>query len=219
MANYPFHNLLTIFGDLWDGDDQVDEWAINLRLCGPFATAAKPADNPELADAITGWWNGTAMKSITASGTRILGFKHNAIGTDGTFETPEAPNTHTFPTPLDGNAANTRHMPPQVSLVASLTTPKVGKSYRGRIYLPCPAGTISNRFYVNSSTPGTIATTTAQFLSALNAITEASNGTRVCIVSSKGFYTPVTGVRVGSVYDTQRRRSNALFEQYTSAAV
>lgn len=213
---YPNHNLLTIFGDLFDGDDSVEEWSINLRLCGSLTTAADPEENDALAAVISSWFTGSPMDTITHSGIRLVGFKHNAIGSNGRFETPEEPNTYTYTTPVAGYAGNTPNLPPQVALVVSLMTPKVGKSYRGRVYLPCGGGLVQNRFFVASSTPGTIAAAFADFIDGINTVTESANGTKVSIVSSKGFYTPVTGVRVGNVYDVQRRRAKGLYQTYST---
>lgn len=212
---YPLHNLLSIQGDMYDGSDQVETWSVNLRLCGTLTTAPDPDDNDALATAISNWWTSTPMDSLTMTGYRILGFKHNAIGTDGNYETPESPNTYTYATPVDGYAAGTFHCPPQVALVATLVTPKVGKSYRGRIYVPCPGAALAGRFFVNSGIVGNLAVAVGSLIDDINEITSASNGTEVSIVSSKGFYNKVTGVKVGNVFDVQRRRAKSLYQTYS----
>lgn len=111
--------------------------------------------------------------------------------------------------------------PPQIALVASLLTDIPGRRYRGRFYWPAGTGGVSsNRKASGSCAPATVA---PAFASMLRSIADAVAGIDLnpVVVSAAGggSVTPVTRVSVGDVYDTQRRRRDAIVESRTAAVV
>lgn len=124
--------------------------------------------------------------------------------------------------------------PPQVTLAATLEVAGArGIASKGRMYLPGIAQPLENDARLSSANALAVANGFKTFLDAVNvavsgdgAVILASQGRRV--KNAQGEYEPVPGtavnafvnrVRVGSVYDTQRRRRNDLVETYQTATL
>ena len=117
-------------------------------------------------------------------------------------------------------------MPPQVSLVATLIGGSgKGVAGKGRMYLPGVCQSIDANGRVLTQITQNIATQVAAMFDALNASVDAPGVVvNASMGSKRGLYidgrnVPVNGIRVGNVYDTQRRRRNGLQETYTNAVV
>lgn len=97
----------------------------------------------------------------------------------------------------------------QVAVVATLQTAGFGRAYRGRIYLPasgCVTGTGSTTITPSATS---ICTAIKNYLNQWRAV-----GANIpCLISSsRGQSSDLTAVRVGQVFDTQRRRRDKLGE-------
>ena len=114
--------------------------------------------------------------------------------------------------------------PLQIARVLSLTTdaPR-GRAAKGRIYYPTaiPVGASDRRTFASDAT-----TAAAQFVTLINGLNavpweaEWTSPPEVAVVSAiDASWRPVTGVKVGRVLDTQRRRRNDLAEDYSAAAL
>lgn len=215
---YPVHNRLVVMGDFYLAGT-LETWQFTLNTHGALMTAPiRGEENTDLETAIKTWW--TAMQSTVnplCDQVRLTGFKYNAIGTDGHYETPEEPNTVTW-TPVAGTNTGPPVFPPQCAWVVSLRTGFSGKSYNGRIYIPFIMGAafLSDGFAISSSYTDAMSGVMKHFLDDLNAVYAEHSGGRVSVVSSKGFSNPVTAVRVGNRIDTQRRRRRGLVETYAT---
>lgn len=123
-----------------------------------------------------------------------------------------------------GNFGSNPHVP-QASLVASLrNTGTHGLATKGRMYLPGVYQTVDPSSGRISSTAATnIATNFQTFINGINSA--APVGTVVALCSKGTTTTPtgvsaaVTHVEIGNVYDTQRRRRNALTETYVNKTI
>lgn len=108
----------------------------------------------------------------------------------------------------------TANMPADVALVATLLTGVPGRRTRGRLYIPAlglPLATPELRVGIGSL-PG-IANGVAVLLTDIAAAAGALGPLGAVVVSQVGSKaTAVTSIRVGDVFDTQRRRQNALIE-------
>lgn len=110
--------------------------------------------------------------------------------------------------------------PFQMAMAVTLRTFRArGAAHAGRFYIPCGAiPTDSGTGRVPASITDAMASGTVTFLEAIN--DNPGFDTRsvaVAVVSKTGNPGPtelVTGVQVGNVPDTQRRRRNALLEDY-----
>jgi hypothetical protein len=167
---------------------------------------------------------------FTATGNSInyqfktTGVKLALVNTDGHDDLAHIV-TSMYTSPIAGAETGSGH-PPQIALVASLIAGTAkGVGHRGRMYLPGVAAPMDTTGHITTSYPASIATTLATFFSTVNSSFD-SPGT--VINASKGgtgfnlappINRSITDVNVGNVYDTQRRRRNALVETYSTHTV
>jgi hypothetical protein len=138
-----------------------------------------------------------------------------------------------YGTAISGNEAFNA-FPPQVTLAATLENAGArGIASKGRMYLPGIAQPLQANGTLAAADALKVANGFKTFLDAVNVAVSgdgrvilASQGRRV--KNAQGEYEPVPGtavnanvnrVRVGSVYDTQRRRRNDLVEVYQTATL
>jgi hypothetical protein len=104
---------------------------------------------------------------------------------------------------------------PQAALAVSLVTERRGPSGKGRFYLPMPVLPIGFSLLADQAQCQEVAVNAAQLIANLgNAPGWDVDSGGVVVASTKGFNTPVTGVRVGRVVDTIRTRRRSLSESY-----
>lgn len=132
---------------------------------------------------------------------------------------------HTYSSPPQGANAGTA-MPPQTSLVCTLTSAiSRGLAAKGRMYLPGFAGGGPDATgHIGSTAVGNVATALQTFFNGVN--TDAVSTAKVINASFgsvkhslPGVNALITGIKVGNVYDTQRRRRNGLVEAYTAKTI
>lgn len=222
---YPPHYLLQFGGTL----HATEEWANNIRFV--HNTGSDPDENAweAVADDLQADLTAFIGSSLFHTGVSLDYLKFNRIGPDGLYASSTVSNTRFLSTPVKGTG--TTCFPAQVAIAASFET-GVARGYasRGRIFL---AG-------VN---PGSIAPSTvdgrmseggaalfrdgvATLLTNLNnwpGLDASWGGLDASIVSNggasgSGVARKITGVKVGRVYDTQRRRRVSLAEAYSPVA-
>lgn len=200
----------------------VDEWQVRLHL--------QLQGNTDLTGWETGYcndaadsWGGTIMESTapvyTANDTVLQSVTLYQLDTAGHTEALwMADEGHVGVAGTGGDS-----LPSEIAVVATLETAHLGRSYRGRMYLPglakaaCGAdGLISLTYYEN------IATQVAALITALDKSIDDELPTvmNVGILSeTKGIFTEVIGTKVGNVFDAQRRRRNGAPETYSLESV
>lgn len=108
--------------------------------------------------------------------------------------------------------------PAQCTRVYSLGTGISGRRYRGRVYLPALATSMTTAG--KATVPANTAAEFADFLIDAAAAWPGGGSIRPAVYSATGnIVTEVTSVRVGDVLDTQRRRRDALVENYQEAQI
>ena len=131
---------------------------------------------------------------------------------------------HVYGTPIVGTSGGAA-MPPQISVVGTMISSNVrGLAAKGRMYLPGINYPISSTDgLMGTNEQGAIANGFNTFLSTVNesavvpgAVILASKGRNPLGFPTVGQNKNVEHIRIGRVYDTQRRRRNALSEQYVS---
>lgn len=153
------------------------------------------------------------------------GVKLAAIKTDGKTDLDNV-QTHYYQTAISGGIASA--YPPQLSLVATLQSdiPR-GLASKGRMYLPGVAAAITAATgkldvgYTNAMTLQlkTLFDDINSSFDAGGTVVNASFGRKGDLGYGVGITAPITSVRVGDVYDTQRRRRNGFNETYSSQSL
>jgi hypothetical protein len=198
------HGLLTILGDAFTS---TEEWQTGIRLTG---TSPPTEAQFEALDDAVATFLGTGAVSFPV-GRRFLGFKWAPQTVDGRY--PEgADSVEWFRlSPLSGTGAGGY---PQIAVVLSLRTARPrGYASNGRMYVPCSQAIGSSDGRISAATALGIATAGATLIAAINDV--GLGQAAVMSAVGAGRTEPITGVRVGRVMDTQRRRRNQLAEEYT----
>lgn len=120
----------------------------------------------------------------------------------------------------------TANKSPQSSVVISLRTDSPGASGRGRMYWPALNVTLGSNLRIATADRDGIAAAAAEYLNGVQEAMEAAAATLppwstlpLAVRSKTTLTTPhVVRLMVGDVLDTQRRRRDALPENYTSLA-
>ncbi len=207
-------------------------WSTSFYVGSVGADCSNPTQ--AFADAVRTAWT-TFFQSVLTdvnNGWKTDQIKVAQIKTDGETRLDNVVYAP-YGTPIAGSNSGVIH-PPQITLVATMEVAGArGLAAKGRMYLPGIAKNIGTNGQLSTGDVLDLATSFKTFLDAVNAaapvgesVILASQGNRVKDVNGK--YVPVPGtavnaevdrVRVGSVYDTQRRRRNALPELYQTATL
>jgi hypothetical protein len=150
--------------------------------------------------------------------SRLSFVKLNHIGADGLYTDPSHPHTRHF-TGVPGAGITTGNAyPTAMSLAYTWTTARVrGVGSKGRMFLPNSwARSSAGADVIPVANQTTVADAAKGLLT--NFQTAGGDGDIVPCIASKvdASLTDVTGVRIGRVVDSQRRRRNALSEEYFS---
>lgn len=208
------HWLFTAFGTSWGG---VEEFSFGFRISNQDPPVQ--ADVDALVAPTQTFWN-TAGMGIDSQHS-LIGIKLAPIATNGLYPPGENAVEALF-TPDPGPGAGGNHWAPQCTMCVTTTTalPR-GLAAMGRFYLPSMTGAIAASGRAPSGLNTSIAAAAATWLTAVNAavlggVAVFSKGNAAV---PNGALQTVTGVRVGDVIDTQRRRRRQLVEAYAAAAV
>jgi hypothetical protein len=203
----------------------AEEWQTGFFMGQPDADALAPSQ--AFADAVRDAWQvfwNTGLNSISSSYTfnqvkcaRLMPDGHYNAGDDVVVS---------FPATADAGPQAGAPLPPQVACVATLIAGSgKGLAGKGRMYLPGVSDAVSSSGTFNTAVAQSIATTLATFFNTINASIDApgqainaSKGSKAALYLNMR-NVPINGVRVGNVYDTQRRRRNGLSEVYSTAVV
>ena len=229
MAVYAHNvNRVTISGDCFDG---AEIWSTGFWMGSETADAGDPALS---AEDIAGHWNAhfTTTAAITSNKYRTTQVKvsqHKA--SDGKVDLTKVDIYDLNPI-TTGNSAATKY-PPQITLAATLTSDiQRGTGSKGRMYLPGINTVVGDTGKISATPQGNLVTSLKTMFDAINA--DADIPDRVILVSRGNklvtipggditYINPknvnVTGLRVGDVYDTQRRRRNDLPEVYITSVL
>ena len=214
---------VTAFGTSCAG---AEEWQTGFWIGLEDAPVAAP-DGVQAA-ALGAMWQTffTAGNTHILGNTATVGLKLNWWGSGEEKPDPAATIFHYYTTPIVGTQGGSMTLPPQISVVASLhATPPNGYAGKGRMYLPgCHLG-LNTDGQISSTERGQLATTLATLFTQINASADVEG--KVINMSPNVAGLPVRPgvnkligtVRIGSVYDTQRRRRNGLNEVYSATAV
>lgn len=214
-------NRITISGTMYGGSEI---WTTGFYAGGTATDAPAPSD--AMAEMIADEWEtfftatGTAISYLWKTAT----IKVTPIAADGNIDIPGI-RSFSYPTAIAGQSGGAGN-PPQVALVATLVADSgVGLAGKGRMFIPGLTAGVDSTGHIPTGTANTVAAGIATFLGNVNASFDnpgqAINASHRPIVI--GQPTPInrvlTSVKVGNVYDTQRRRRNALAETYSTDTI
>lgn len=111
-----------------------------------------------------------------------------------------------------GGAGSTGFLPNQVSRVVTLNTDKLGRSYRGRVYIPATATTaLSSGLFSTDGTPLIQAFADLAAQLQLGSVLPGSGTVEIVVASSRvGAATFVNAFSTDNRPDVQRRRANKM---------
>lgn len=196
-----------------------EEWSINpvYSIGGDFGVPVSAGQAATIASAISAISVSTGLLGNMSAGTTVTGARVEARSLAGVLEAQgEAVKT----TPTAGTGVSPH--PYQTSTVISLRTGLPGASGRGRLYWPstgCQIDATSLR--MASAQQTTMLSAAKTYLSAIEAAIEVTlTGVALAVWSRKGAgdLNLVNQIQVGNVFDVQRRRRDALIENYSSVA-
>lgn len=200
---FPQHRRLSFRGIFGTATAPWEEWQFRLNLAPGDGTDDLEAIAQAGLDAFT-----THMAPKIRDSARLTEVKAASIDEAGLYTSDPA----ILAADVVGAGTGGGYMPPQVALAVSLVTERRGPTGRGRFFLPAPIGAPeSSTGLMLAATAQGVADNAAAFLGAINGPAGFGN---VAVVSSKGYLSIVTEVRVGRAYDTIRRRRNGLDEVY-----
>lgn len=157
-----------------------------------------------------------------SSRAKLTFVKFNRVDVAGHY-VDETTFLHEF-APVNGGAVDV-HYPNQICIAITLTTAASrGLACKGRIYAPLPvAAVVEADGLISNAAATSIAGAYKTFVEALADVpgVDTANSPGVCVMSKvgSGETRRVNGLRVGRVLDTQRRRRNALGENYVLTTV
>lgn len=218
---YQPHTYITCGGGNIEVADNDEIWQVGIRGFnqggGPVGQGQLQALAQHVAvgdDGNTGlaqWFH--AANSYNGNEAFLRWVKVANIGANGDY-TGE-PAIYQFGTPIAGTAGG--QAPSFCSVALSWTTGKsFGRARSGRIYPPNWATPRSYGAAITAAAQTNLVQSALQFLSSVD-VSGDQYDFNPSVVSRSGVSNPITGVRVGNLYDVQRRRKNAVAETYQSA--
>lgn len=223
------HVLLTWGGPLPGGE----EWSCGIRLASgvsedELAPIPLGISDQFLADLMVSYV--PAVKTFHSSAaTKILSacqlthIKAAAIGRDGKYLPGQVAMVESVFAPVSGGWGGS-NVPNQCTLAVTTTTALTrGPAKMGRFYLPLPGQAIGVDGLISAADASNVAGAARTFIEAISDIPGVdiitSPGASVMSKVGNGASNRITGVKVGRVIDTQRRRRRSLVEGYSSVAV
>jgi hypothetical protein len=207
---------VTIHGTNFNG---AEEWTTGFYMGLEGSDALAPTQG--FADEVRGYWD-TYWKNVTSRFSSQWKYDYIKVATHGT-DGKTIPDSviYSYPTSPVSGGSTSDSFPPQVALVATLiSNNQRGLAAKGRMFLPGINANIGADGRLASSNQTDILTNFKTFMSNVNSLQDSPG---VIVLASQGRKAPlvggpankaVTSVRLGNVYDTQRRRRNQLVEVY-----
>jgi len=221
---------VTISGTCFAGQE---EWSTGFYLGSDSGDALDPGTTS--AAAIAARWTTffTHAQAFVSTAYKTDAVKVSLLNTDGDVDLSQI-DIYDYPSAITGVSGGAP-LPPQISVVATLTSDNQrGLASKGRMYLPgvnLPIFPTDPHF--SPTEQGQMATKLEEFIEGVNdefnlpgRVVLASKGHKVQgpggpddYSYADGITRYVTGLRIGNVYDTQRRRRNGLVEGYVSRVI
>lgn len=211
---------VTLAGTMFGGNEI---WSTGFYL-GWENKDADPITAQGMADVSFAWE--TFFKNATSEISSRYTYntlKMHVVNNDGKT-LPDSAQYHAPATAAVGGASSLA-LPPQIATVATLANslPR-GLATKGRMFLPGVSSMVDATGHIAAATTANIATNLKTFFDAVYNDADLPGNPMLASVGRGPLHTDgairrISTVRVGNVYDTQRRRRNALTEAYTTRTV
>lgn len=194
-----------------------EQWTCGLRMNS--GSGSSPSDAETMLDGVQlaiAAYHGRSGSQISPKA--LLSYvKVNAIGVNGKYQA-QLTTQHAYQDfPGGATYGYTGNYPNQVAWAVALTTGfSRGPAHRGRFFNPLPSAGVAADGRVTGGEAASLVVSAKLLVADLNA---AGGAHQVVVMSRKAgapAHRPVTGIAVGLVLDTQRRRRNSLAENYQS---
>lgn len=213
----PAHVRATFTGNVGGTAGRIEDWSFSLNfpddILSTESTAAGIAS--QAGECAVAWHNALEYSMpedvvLTQVRLALVGADGHVVQrTDGSYVQGDWNGAYA------GNQAK-QPMPLQTALCVSLGTARSGPTGKGRIFLPWPAISLdADDKRIPVAQVSAILNAVRVFIA--NVATALTEDPRV--VSSKGYASPVTSLRIGRVADTMRSRRGDMVEGYISTAL
>jgi hypothetical protein len=214
---YPIrHKLLSVLGTTFTG---ADIFSFSVRIIPPIGSLTVSQAQVDALAAATSTMFASANLAV-CPWNRMTAIKLAPVGTDGHYPPGEDAFEHIYSGGVAGGAVVSNIIwPPQCSYSVGLQTAALrGRGHIGRFYLPSMAFNVNTATGKVGDLAGSAGAVLRTWINAINATTDIGT---VGVITSLGSGTSrvCTGIRLGQVIDTQRRRRNNISETYTSVAL
>lgn len=218
------HTYVTFGGTIGEVTSGDEIWQCGVRVIdlqagsggGPFS----PAHAAEYADELAGgnaslptWFS--ANHSLMAGSALMKWIKVASIGANGDYTA--APIMRS----VSAAGALTAKTPMFMSVALSFRTDVVfgHKLKYGRVYPPNTATAfVPGESVISSSDQDSLVISAKELIESIN-VADPNWSPEARVFSRQGGSSAITSVRVGNVYDVQRRRKNAVRETYRSTPI
>lgn len=211
---------VTLSGTMFGG---AEIWSTGFYLGSELADAS-PITAQGMADVSAAWetfW--TSASSEISNKYTYSQLKMHVVNNDGKTLADSAQYHSPATAKVGGSAAQAN--PPQIALVATLANsmPR-GLATKGRMFLPGVNSTVDTTGHIGTASTTAIATNLKTFFDTIHNDADTPGNLMLASVGRGPLHTDgairmVNTVRVGNVYDTQRRRRNALAETYQTRSL
>jgi hypothetical protein len=213
-------NRVTMTGQMYNGGEV---WTTGFWAGSPGGDAPDPTDlgAEMIADEWQTFFTAVAVKISYLFTTQTIKITPYSAG--GVIDQAKI-KSYSYPAAIGGAHAGAGN-PPQCAVVATLVAGSgIGNGGKGRMFLPGIGTGIDTTGHLPTGDCNSIASALATFFANVNASFDAPG---LAINAAKTSATTgmlainreLTHVKVGNVFDTQRRRRNALAEAYSTDAI
>jgi hypothetical protein len=206
----PDHFRVTYSGVLGSQAAPIEQWSLSFNLDASggvgdvFTTATRTALTQSWANGI----QNVMPNDVWLTRSRIAAVVGGRVVKDSAGAYQQLDNNDAF----QGAGGPARSLPASACLVASLMTARAGSTGRGRVFLPFPGFEVSSSDKLLGQAQAIlVADAVKATVNGLNAVPGTG---RVSVVSSRGYASPVTSIRVGRRPDVLRSRSKGQLERY-----
>lgn len=209
-----------------------EQWSCGVRMANDgvaSATGNLYIEGMDTQVAVDGWIKDAVLAFHQRPATLISNVAHlefvkfNKIGLDGKYMDPTT-SVHYYPAGTTGSGTGQQPANQVTLAITLLTGVSRGPAHMGRFYIPLPIAPVGNDGLISLGVADGIRDSARTFLEDLSNMPGVDSlGSPSVVVMSRKAGAPrtrqVTGVKVGRVLDTQRRRRRSLPESYESTVV